>query len=57
MFQLSFLVSWRITALSLLFQPIFKLPLGREVWNIVDIVTAVFLIYLYLKEMYEIRKR
>ena len=35
----------------------FKLPLGREVWNIVDIVTAVFLIYLYLKEMYEIRKR
>ena len=43
--------------LSLLFQPIFKLPLGREVWNIVDIVTAVFLIYLYLKEMYEIRKR
>ncbi len=27
----------------LLFQPIFKLPLGREVWNIVDIVTAVFL--------------
>ena len=43
--------------LSLLFQPILKLPLGREVWNIVDVVVAVFLIYLFLKENYENRKR
>lgn len=43
--------------LSVLFQPIFKLPLGREVWNWVDVVVAVFLIYLSLKEKYENRKK
>lgn len=31
-------------ALALLFQPFFKIALGRELWNIVDVVVAVGLI-------------
>ncbi len=30
--------------LALLFQPFFKIALGRQVWNIVDVVVAVGLI-------------
>ena len=36
-------------SLALLFQPLMKIPLGREVWNFVDIIVAAFLIYLFLK--------
>jgi hypothetical protein len=36
--------------LALLFQPIFKIALGREIWNIVDVVVATgLLISLLLK--------
>ena len=31
-------------ALSLLFQPFIKVPLGRTVWNIVDVIVSVGLI-------------
>jgi len=31
-------------ALALLFQPFFKLALGRTIWNIVDLIVAVSLI-------------
>ena len=31
-------------ALALLFQPFFKIALGRELWNIVDVIVAVGLI-------------
>ena len=31
-------------ALALLFQPFLKISLGRDLWNIVDIVTGLFLI-------------
>ena len=27
--------------LALLFQPIFKIPLGRQIWNIVDVIVGV----------------
>lgn len=37
--------------LALLFQPIFKISLGRELWNIVDIVVALFLIILWVKSV------
>ena len=37
-------------SLALLFQPLIKLPLGRDIWNFVDIVTAIFLIYLFLSK-------
>lgn len=33
-------------ALALLFQPFFKIALGRVIWNIVDVVVAVALICL-----------
>ena len=31
-------------ALALLFQPFLKISIGRDLWNIVDIVTGLFLI-------------
>ena len=30
--------------LVLLFQPVVKVPLGRQIWNIVDVVVAVWLV-------------
>jgi len=30
--------------LALLFQPLFKIALGRQIWNIVDVIVGVFLI-------------
>lgn len=36
-------------ALALLFQPFFKVALGRTIWNIVDVLVAIGLIYLILK--------
>jgi hypothetical protein len=38
-------------SLALLFQPISKIVLGRELWNIVDVVVAIFLIgSIFIKE-------
>ena len=31
-------------ALALLFQPFFKIALGRAIWNVVDVIVAVMLI-------------
>ena len=31
-------------ALALLFQPIFKIALGRELWNIVDVIVGIGLL-------------
>lgn len=42
--------------LAVLFQPLIKIPLGRTVWNVVDVVIAVVLIIQLLRE-YEIKKR
>ena len=33
-------------ALAVLFQPFFKIALGRVIWNVVDVVVAVGLFYL-----------
>ena len=30
--------------LALLFHPFFKIALGREIWNIIDVVVSIFLI-------------
>ena len=35
--------------LALLFQPFLPLSLGRVIWNIVDVVVALYLIYLLAK--------
>ena len=37
-------------ALAILFQPLFKIALGRELWNVVDVIVAIGLIVsLFLK--------
>jgi hypothetical protein len=35
--------------LALLFQPLLKVALGREIWNVVDVVVGLALIYLVFK--------
>ena len=30
--------------LALLFQPFFKIPLGRDIWNVVDVIVAMGLV-------------
>lgn len=37
-------------ALALLFQPFAKIALGRMMWNVVDVIVAIFLIVLWLRE-------
>lgn len=39
--------------LALLFQPFFKIALGRVVWNCVDILVAVGLIYLIFRAFWK----
>lgn len=36
-------------ALSLLFQPFFKISLGKGMWNVVDVIVAIFLIVTIFK--------
>ena len=36
--------------LALLFQPIYKIALGRVTWNVIDVLVAVLLIALYVLE-------
>lgn len=36
-------------ALAILFQPIFKISLGRDIWNIIDVIVGVGLIITLLK--------
>lgn len=37
-------------ALALLFQPFFKIALGRGMWNVVDVIVAILLVALCIKE-------
>lgn len=39
--------------LAILFQPIFKIALGRVLWNVVDVVVAIGMIYLAVKDSYK----
>jgi hypothetical protein len=44
-------------ALALLFQPFFKLALGKELWNIVDVIVGVYLIWsIFIKSKNQIEK-
>lgn len=36
-------------ALALLFQPFVKIALGRTIWNIVDVIVAIGLVYMIVK--------
>lgn len=42
--------AFTFSALTLLFQPFIKLALGRELWNIIDVIVAAFLVFLWFKE-------
>ena len=35
-------------ALALLFQPLYKIALGRTIWNIIDVIVAIGLILLFI---------
>lgn len=37
-------------ALALLFQPFVKIALGRTMWNVVDVIAALLLLALFVKE-------
>ena len=39
-----------MVVLALLFQPLFPISLGRTIWNVVDILVAIFSLYLWSKE-------
>lgn len=39
-------IGYTFATLALLFQPFFKISLGRTMWNIVDVIVATFLIVL-----------
>ena len=35
--------------LAVLFQPFVKIPLGRVIWSIIDVVVAIYLIYVLIR--------
>ena len=37
-------------SLAILFQPLLPIHLGRTLWNIIDVIVAIFLVVLYFKE-------
>lgn len=39
-------LGFTFAALTLLFQPFFKVSLGRMLWNILDVAVAAFVVYL-----------
>lgn len=41
-------LGFTFAALALLFQPFFKVALGRVIWNIVDVIVAIALFYLII---------
>ena len=41
---------WVFIVLALLFQPLYKIALGRVVWNVVDVLVAILLIALFVLE-------
>lgn len=38
-------------ALAVLFQPFFKIYLGRVTWNIVDVIIAILIVYIVAREI------
>ena len=40
--------TWIFGVLVLLFQPFYKLALGRTVWNVIDVIVAILMIALFL---------
>lgn len=43
--------------LALLFQPIYKVVLGRGIWNVIDVVVALFLVALFFVEKRQLTQK
>lgn len=37
-------IFWVYLSLAILFQPLIKIPLGRELWNVLDVLAAILLL-------------
>lgn len=44
-------LTFSYVAVGVLFQPFFKITLSKSIWNVIDIIIAVLLIYLYVKNI------
>ena len=42
--------TWVFGILAMLFQPMYKIALGRTIWNVVDVIVAIFFIVLFVLE-------
>ena len=42
--------------LAILFQPILKIALGRTIWNMIDVVVGIWLIFLAYTEYHTVKK-
>lgn len=43
--------TWILRVLALLFQPFYKIALGRTVWNVIDVIVAILMIALFVMEL------
>lgn len=43
------LMAYVYLMLAILFQPLFKISLGRELWNIIDVIVGIGLLYSVIK--------
>jgi hypothetical protein len=43
-------------SLAILFQPLVKISLGRQLWNIVDVIVAIMLVVIVISENYNLKK-
>ena len=44
------IAAWVFGLLALLFQPLFKIALGRTIWNVIDVLVAILLIAIFVYE-------
>ena len=43
-------LKWTFFALAILFQPFYKIALGRPIWNIIDAAVAAYLIWSIIQQ-------
>ena len=41
---------WVFITIAMLFQPFYKISLGRSIWNVIDVIVAIFLVLIYFVE-------
>ena len=41
---------WVFITIAMLFQPFYKISLGRTIWNVIDVIVAIFLVLIYFVE-------